>query len=62
MGMLYLCSRKIEHAPACNRRSLSFKCEVLYTLLLVDEKEATSRPPLQSRNPDETLEEKTEGE
>ena len=53
MGMLYLCSRKIEHAPACNRRSLSFKCEVLYTLLLVDEKEATSTsrsPPSKSQS------------
>ena len=58
MGMLYLCSRKIEHAPACNRRSLSFKCEVLYTLLLGNEKGTTSRPPLQSPNPEETLEEK----
>lgn len=34
MTMLYLCTRKIEHAPACNRRSLSFESEVLCRLLL----------------------------
>ena len=27
MTMLYLCTRKIEHAPACNRRSTSFESE-----------------------------------
>jgi hypothetical protein len=34
MTMLYLCTRKIEHAPACNRRSTSFESEMLCTLLL----------------------------
>lgn len=27
MTMLYLCTRKIEHAPACNRRSIFFESE-----------------------------------
>ena len=63
MTMLYLCTRKIEHAPACNRRSTSFESEgAVARCYSENEKEATSPAnSLQSPNPDETLEEENRG-
>ena len=63
MTMLYLCTRKIEHAPACNRRSTSFESEgAVARCYSENEKEAsTPATPLQSHNPDETLEGENRG-
>ena len=60
MTMLYLCTRKIKHALAYNQRSISFECKV--RCYSENEKEAsTPATPLQSHNPDETLEGENRG-
>lgn len=60
MTMLYLCTRKIKHTPAYNQRSISFECKV--RCYSENEKEASSpATPLQSHNPDETLEGENRG-
>ena len=54
------CTRKIKHAPTYNQRSISFECKV--RCYSENEKEAYSpATPLQSYNPDETLEGENRG-
>ena len=64
MTMLYLCTRKIEHAPACNRRSTSFESEgAVARCYSENEKEAsTPAPPFKVTIRMRLSKEKTEGE
>ena len=49
MTMLYLCTRKIKHAPAYNQRSISFECKV--RCYSENQKEASSpAPPSKSQS------------